>query len=39
MILVIMNIVSAITAYCFFDNKPKALTEYDIVKTKQLAFF
>lgn len=35
----IMNLVSAITAYSFFDNKPRALTEYEIVKTNQLAFF
>ena len=35
----IMNLVSTITAYCFFDNKPKALTGYEVVKTNQLNFF
>jgi len=35
----IINIVSVITAYCFFENKPKALTGYEVVKTNQLAFF
>ncbi|TMO67620.1 transposase, partial [Pseudoalteromonas aurantia] len=26
-------------AYCFFDNKPKALTGYVIEDTKQLSLF
>lgn len=35
----IMNIISALGAYCFFDNKPKALTGYVIENTKQLSLF
>ena len=35
----IMNIISALGAYCFFDNKPKALTGYVIEETKQLSLF
>ncbi len=35
----IINLVSAITAYSFFDNKLKALNGYEIFKTNQLAFF
>ena len=35
----IMNLISALEAYCFFDNKPKALQEYCIEDTKQLSLF
>lgn len=35
----IMNLVSVITAYCFFDNKPNALTGFEVVKTNQPSFF
>ena len=35
----IMNLISALGAYCFFDNKPKALQGYCIEDTKQLSFF
>ena len=35
----IMNLISALGAYCFFDNKPKALQGYCIENTKQLSLF
>ena len=35
----IMNLISALGAYCFFDNKPEALQGYCIEDTKQLALF
>src|SRR5574344_2435908 len=35
----IMNLISALGAYCFFDNKPKALKGYCIEDTKQLTLF
>lgn len=35
----IMNLIAALGAYCFFDNKPKALTGVCIEDTKQLALF
>lgn len=35
----IMNLVSALGAYCFFENKPEALQGYCIEDTKQLALF
>ena len=35
----IMNLISALGAYCFFDNKPKALQGYCIEETKQLSLF
>jgi len=35
----IINLISVITAYYFFENKPKDLTGYEVVKTYQLAFF
>lgn len=35
----IINIISALGASCFFDNKPKALTGYVIEDTKQLSLF
>ena len=35
----IINIISALGAYCFFDNKTKALTGYVIEDTKQLSLF
>ena len=35
----IMNLISAMGAYCFFGNKPKALQGYCIEDTKQQALF
>jgi hypothetical protein len=35
----IMNLISALGAYCFFDNKPQALTGYVVEDTKQLTIF
>ena len=35
----VMNLISALGAYCFFDNKPKALQGYCIENTKQLSLF
>ena len=35
----IMNLISALGAYCFFDNKPKALQGYCIEDTKQISLF
>ena len=35
----IMNLISALGAYCFFDNKSKALQGYCIEHTKQLTLF
>ena len=35
----IMNLISALGVYCFFDNKPKALQGYCIEDTKQLSLF
>ena len=35
----IMNLISALGAYCFFENKPKALAGYVIEDTKQLSLF
>lgn len=35
----IMNLVSAVAAYCFFDNKPAALVGYTIEDAKQLTLF
>lgn len=34
----IMNLCSALTAYCFFDNKPEAQPVY-VEKSKQLELF
>ncbi|MDO5526339.1 MAG: hypothetical protein Q4F85_09685 [Prevotella sp.] len=35
----LMNIISALGAYCFFDNKPKALQGNCIEQTRQLVIF
>ena len=35
----LMNIIAAICAYCFFDNKPEAIKGYCVKDTKQLTFF
>lgn len=35
----IMNIISALGAYCFFENKPRALEGYHIEQTRQLSMF
>lgn len=35
----IMNLISALGAYCFFENKPKALMGYAFEDTKQLCLF
>ena len=35
----LMNLIAALGAYCFFDNKPEAIQGYRIEDTKQLALF
>ncbi len=35
----IMNLISALGAYCFYDNKPQAIQGYRIEDDKQLALF
>ena len=35
----LMNLVAALAAYCFYDNKPEALQGYTIEHTKQLVLF
>ncbi len=35
----LMDLVAALAAYCFYDNKPEALQGYTIEHTKQLALF
>ena len=35
----IMNIISTLEAYCFFENKPKATGGYIVEDSKQLSFF
>lgn len=35
----IMNLVSALGAYCYYDNKPRALTCFEVVSTNQLSLF
>lgn len=35
----IMNLVSAIAAYCFYDNKPEVIYGYTIQQTKQMVLF
>ena len=35
----IMNLISALGAYCFFPNKPHALTGYTIENTNSSAYF
>lgn len=35
----IMNLVSAIAAYCFYDNKPEVIYGYTIQQTKQMLLF
>lgn len=35
----IMNLISALGAYCFFDNKPQALQGYTVMPTRQLSLF
>jgi len=35
----IMNLISVLGAYCFYDNKPEALRGFKIEKTNQLALF
>ncbi|MDR2916033.1 MAG: transposase, partial [Tannerella sp.] len=32
----LMNLVAALGAYCFFENKPKAIQGYQIERTKQI---
>ena len=34
-----MNLIAALGAYCFFDNKPEALQGYTIEQSKQLTLF
>lgn len=35
----IMNLIAALGAYCFFDNKPEAIQGYRIENNKQLSLF
>ncbi len=35
----LMNLIAALGAYCFFDNKPEAIQGYRIEDTKQLSLF
>ena len=35
----LMNLIAAITAYCFFDNKPEAIKGYCVEDNKQLTLF
>lgn len=35
----LMNLIAAISAYCFFDNKPVAIKGYRVEETKQLTLF
>ena len=35
----IMNLIAALGAYCFYDNKPEAIQGYRIEDTKQLSLF
>ena len=35
----IMNLVSALGAYCFYDNRPLALSGFEVVTTNQLSLF
>ena len=35
----LMNLITALGAYCFFDNKPEAIQGYCIEDTKQLSLF
>ena len=35
----IMSMISALAAYCFFDNKPQALEGFYIKDTKQIMLF
>ena len=36
---VLMNLIAAISAYCFFDNKPEAIKGYCVEDNKQLTLF
>ena len=35
----LMNLIAALGAYCFFDNKPEAIQGYCIEDTNQLSLF
>ena len=35
----IMNLVSALGAYCCYDNKPHALSGFEVVTINQLSLF
>ena len=35
----LMNLIAALGAYCFFDNKSEALQGYTIEQSKQLTLF
>ncbi len=35
----ILNLISALRAYCFFENKSQALTGYAVEDTRQLSLF
>ena len=34
-----MDLVAALAAYCFYDNKPETLQDYTFKHTKQLVLF
>lgn len=34
-----MNLIAALAAYCFYDNKAEALQGYTIEQTKQMILF
>ncbi len=35
----IRNLVPALGAYCFYDNKPRALSGFNVVTTNQFSLF
>lgn len=35
----LMNLIAALGAYCFFDNKPKAIQGYRFEETKHTSLF
>jgi len=37
--IILMNLIAALGAYCFFDNKPEAIQGYYIEDTNQLSLF
>ena len=35
----LMNLIAAISAYCFFENKPEAIKGYCVEDNKQITLF